>query len=664
MAIDLKRVTEGKQQREPRVLIYGGDGVGKAQPLDATVLTPTGFVPMGEIEVGDLVIGGDGKPVAVTGVFPQGKKLVYRITMTDGVETECCDEHLWQTETVDGDRAVRPLHEIRETLLYREAGANPRMPNDYPNHRIPIVGAVEFVGPSNLPIHPYLLGALLGDGYFCGTSIEFSKPESDVLDKIASLLPETDTVTPMSDARVGDRQTGLRIRRRVMTAPRLPSSTFVYLRDLGLIGADSLTKFIPQAYLMASVPQRLELLHGLCDTDGSVARQRVEISTSSPQMRDGILFLVRSLGGTVTLRERTPHYTYKGVRHQGATAYRMLAYFPNGIVPVSSTKHTAKWRREQKPYYRSIESIEPVGEKECQCIRVEAADGLYVTDYFIVTHNTRFAAGAPDPFFLDVNRGSLSYDVKRVVPESWSETMEWISAVETGQVKCKTLVIDSISDLEHMGHTEFFQNTTIDKWDGGYGRGESYALMRWRELVNALERVWKTGKAIVLVGHMQVKRFEDPSGPGYERYEVAARSKLAGLLRQNVDYVLFANLEVAQQKVGGETKFVTSGVRWVHTQRCPAFDAKARCITFFPEKVLLSWDEFSKARAADGARVEEMKREIDAMLVEIGDKKLDEIVRDYMRKYPDMVVEARNRVAARLEETRAAAKPVAQQPAA
>lgn len=269
---------------------------------------------------------------------------------------------------------------------------------------------------------------------------------------------------------------------------------------------------------------------------------------------------------------------------------------------------------------------------------------------------TRFAAGAPDPLIIDANRGSYQYDVKRVVPESWSEVLEWIGAVEKGSVTCKTLVIDSISDLEHMGNTEFFPNTTIDKWDGGYGRGETYALTRWRELLSALERVWNAGKTIILVGHMAVKRFEDPTGPGYERYEVAARQKLAGSLRQWCDYVLFANLEIAQQKVGTEMKAVTSGTRWIHTQRCPAFDAKSRGTTMFPERVLLAWDAFAQACAADAARAEELKREIDAMLKEIGDKKLDEVVREYLRANPGMVVEARNRVAARLDETRAAAK--------
>ena len=267
---------------------------------------------------------------------------------------------------------------------------------------------------------------------------------------------------------------------------------------------------------------------------------------------------------------------------------------------------------------------------------------------------TKFGAGAPDPFFIDVNKGSLQYDVRRVMPDTWTEVMEWLGAVEHGAVKCQTLVLDSVSDLEYMGNQEFFPGSTIDKWDGGYGRGETYALTRWREMLSVLERIWASGKSIILIGHMQVKNFSDPLGANYDRHELALRQKLAGLLRQWVDFVLFGVLEVAHQKVGGETKAVGTGTRWLHTQRSPAFDAKSRGTTLFPERILFSWDEFAKARAADKERAEGLRQEIGAMLAEIGDKKLEEQVKAYLKSYPEGIVEARNRVAARLEETRAA----------
>ena len=263
---------------------------------------------------------------------------------------------------------------------------------------------------------------------------------------------------------------------------------------------------------------------------------------------------------------------------------------------------------------------------------------------------SRFAAGAPNPFFIDVNKGSFAYDVQRANPETWPEVLEWIGAVEKNQVKCDSLVIDDLSTLEHLGNVEFFPGTTITKYDGGYGKGEDLAVTKWRELIGAIERVWLSGKTIILVGHAQVKHFDDPTGPGFDRFELAMRGKLAGLVKQWSDAVLFAREDVSQQKVGGDVKAVTSGVRWLHTQRSPAFDAKSRGTTLFPERVLLSWDEFAKARAADTERAAALRKEIDTMLTEIGDKKLDEQVKEYLRANPGMIVEARNRVAARLEE--------------
>jgi len=282
-------------------------------------------------------------------------------------------------------------------------------------------------------------------------------------------------------------------------------------------------------------------------------------------------------------------------------------------------------------------------EERAPRVLVHGADGI---------GKTKFAAGAPDPFFIDVNKGSLKYDVKRMITNSWSEATELVQLIESGAIKCQTVVIDSLSDLEPMGNNEFFPGTTIDKWDGGYGRGETYALTRWREFLASLERVWAQGKTIIFVAHTQVKHFDDPTGPGYDRFVLSAREKIAGLIRQWSDYVLFCREEVSQQKVAGDVKAVTSGVRWAYTKRCPAFDAKSRGTTLFPERFLLSWDEFQKALSAEAERVDALRKEIDMMLKEIGDKNLNEMVKVYLKSYPDQIVEARNRVAARFEESK------------
>lgn len=96
------------------LVVAGGTASGKAQPLTAKVLSPTGWRRMGDLEIGDLVVGSDGQPTTVTGVYPQGKKEVYRLTFDDGAQTECCLEHLW---ALAPDQGPDPLGRARARVV-------------------------------------------------------------------------------------------------------------------------------------------------------------------------------------------------------------------------------------------------------------------------------------------------------------------------------------------------------------------------------------------------------------------------------------------------------------------------------------------------------------------------------------------------------------------
>lgn len=272
---------------------------------------------------------------------------------------------------------------------------------------------------------------------------------------------------------------------------------------------------------------------------------------------------------------------------------------------------------------------------------------------FSAVGKTTFACGAPDPLVIDADRGSHKVDVRRVMPESWPDAMEWISAVERGEVQCKTLILDSLTELEAMSHAHFFAGESINSWGKGYGRGDEYAIMRWREVLAQLERISSKGIGITFVAHAVVKNFKDPSvaDGGYDRFEIAARPKLAQLITQWCDYVLFAALDVTP--LGKDTNVATTtGIRYIYTRRRPSWDAKARGTMLFPEKLLLSYAEFDKAVKADAARTTELRSVIESMLTEIGDGKFGEAVLDYCKKYPEGITEAHNRVAARLDEVR------------
>jgi hypothetical protein len=268
---------------------------------------------------------------------------------------------------------------------------------------------------------------------------------------------------------------------------------------------------------------------------------------------------------------------------------------------------------------------------------------------------TRFATGAPDPFFLDFDRGSHMYDAARMTPETWGETKEWIAAIGAGSVKCRTVVLDSITALEPISHAEIFAGTSIEQWEGGFNKGEGYAVSQWKsELIAPLERLWLGGKTIVLIAHAVVKKFEDPSGPGYERFTVGVRPKLGDFLKQWADYVLFAREEVLTVgKKGERPKATTTGTRYAYTRRTPAYDAKSRGTLLFPEKILLSWDEFAGAIASEKARAEEMGASIEAMLTELADPSLTKQVRDWLKQNPDKLVEASQSLQAKIESARA-----------
>jgi len=271
---------------------------------------------------------------------------------------------------------------------------------------------------------------------------------------------------------------------------------------------------------------------------------------------------------------------------------------------------------------------------------------------------TTAACGAPDALALDFNRGSVKFDVARVAPGSFSEMNEWLTAIEKGDVRCSSVVVDSLTEAEMLSHADLFAGSSIEDFNGGFGRGQTHAVMKWRDVLAQLDRIWLQGKAIALIAHSTVKKFDDPTGPGYERFEPSLQPKLAGLVRQWVDFVLFCREEVGHlQSKTEKTKGVTTGIRYAYTRRCPAFDAKARGTSLFPERILLGWQPLMDAIAADEARSGEMRAEIDLMLAEVGDVALTKKVTEWLRANPSNVVETHNRVKEILETKKSAEVP-------
>jgi phosphate starvation-inducible PhoH-like protein len=360
---------------------------GRSQPLDRQVLTPKGFRLIGSLRVGDLVIGSDGFPTPVLGVYPQGRREVFRVRAQDGASTVCCGEHLWAVATRDDRRRGKPLRVLETREMVGELRAA-----HYHRFELPLISRpVEFL-PREVPLDPYALGLLLGDGSLSAKQTGFSTTDPELIFALEQGIEGIELryrsrfnyyVRPTGGGQ------GVRVRNPVL----------VSLRELGLAGTRSTSKFVPESYLYNSASVRLALLQGLLDTDGGPVTQegrtcRVQYVTTSPRLRDDVVFLVRSLGGVAYWRTRPAagrapgHANGRDVHHR-SDAHVLDIRLPAGIEPFRLARKRELYNGSGggRPM-RFIDRIEPAGEADTLCIQVAAADSLYVTDDFLVTHNT------------------------------------------------------------------------------------------------------------------------------------------------------------------------------------------------------------------------------------------------------------------------------------
>lgn len=388
--VDFERVTRFLEKRVIEVAPLAFMR-GRAQPLHSRVLTPTGWREMGSLEPGDEVIGSDGLPTRVLGVFPQGLKPVYRLTMTDGATTLACAEHLWAVRTPEDKRDGKPPR-ILET---RQMIGNLRRVHQH-RYELPVLTAPVAWPHRDVPIDPYALGLLLGDGCITDkTSPAFATTEPQLATSLSdALAPLEIKLRPKKTLDYVLVHPGAGRGGRIVHNPLTES-----LRQLGLAGTFSATKFIPEIYLFNTASVRLAILQGLLDTDGGPVVQegrtcRVQYVTTSEQLKNDVVLLVRSLGGVAYWRRRKAEGRKPGFANGRSAPYRNDAFvldirLPHGMEPFRLARKARIYHQHGggRPM-RFIKSIEPEGIEETRCISVASSDSLYVTDDFILTHNT------------------------------------------------------------------------------------------------------------------------------------------------------------------------------------------------------------------------------------------------------------------------------------
>lgn len=340
-------------------LIGDAPGLGKAQPLTAKVLTPSGWKLMGDLQVNDSVCTSYGTQARITAIYDRGVMDTWRVVFNDGSSTICSDDHLWSVKTQGGERGLErnwftaPLWEVRERF---ERGQRIQIPLAEPTFGSPM---------KFLKVPPYLMGALLGDGGVTQPyRIMLSTADREILDRCQA------EVTPFGAEFVHADGYDYRLNANAKIRQGLEA--------YGLMGKDSRGKFIPEKYLFSDAKSRMALLQGLMDTDGWVTEGETGFASTSEALADGVVALVRSLGGLA-----------RKYAKQNAHGPHWSLSINMSVCPFFVPRKADKWKPNEKyKPARWIKEIKRVGREPVRCISVAAKDRLYITDDYIVTHNT------------------------------------------------------------------------------------------------------------------------------------------------------------------------------------------------------------------------------------------------------------------------------------
>lgn len=370
-----------KKDQEDRIIrraVTSGHGTGKALPLSTIIDTPDGKKVWKDIAIGSRLFGRNGRPTTVVGVYPQGERPVYKITFDDKSVAYTDEDHLWEVTSFRNNHADYRKKEVVSTKQMLLSGVHRK--NGVYNRRIfqlPTHEPVEYPEAS-LPIDPYVLGVWLGDGTrnkCCITSNDI-----EIINQIIS------------------RNYHLK---RIEEKPRTTCKNYFFnglrssLIDLGLAYKYSYEKSIPDLYKYTSIQQRLDLLRGLMDTDGSVSHDGMcDFASSSEQLVHDVLWLVRSLGGKGRQsKTKIPFYRNKnGEKIICRPSYKIT--FCLSVCPFYLERKIARWHcpKEDRYLTRWVDSIEFSHYEETKCVTVDAEDHLFLMNDFIVTHNSALVA--------------------------------------------------------------------------------------------------------------------------------------------------------------------------------------------------------------------------------------------------------------------------------
>lgn len=388
-------------------MIRAGRRGGKAQPLTAKVYTPAGPVLMGNIKLGDEVLTPFGESAFVENIFPQGVVDIYKITFNDGAFTECTADHLWEI--------TRRMNSRERTEILSTIEIKSKIKDYMSSHRPKIIlTETTNFKPQEVPIDPYLLGLLIGDGTIRHEIIGFTTTDDFILGQVEKRLPDDMHI-------VRDRETiNYRIVRKEKSGVGKYNNLIQALKGLGLFGKYSYEKFIPDIYKYNSVQVRMALVQGILDTDGWINHKgQAVLNQTSKRLADDFAEIIQSLGGACSTIPRMGKYKINGEIKETRLNYKQYIYFDDCRKLFTLPRKVKKCRPRARKLWRYIRKIEVVRQDQAQCIKISDPRGLYLTDNFIVTHNTVGIAIGAVLWFLQKKRVLYTAPTSEQIARFW-----------------------------------------------------------------------------------------------------------------------------------------------------------------------------------------------------------------------------------------------------
>ncbi|MFG2234843.1 LAGLIDADG family homing endonuclease [Streptomyces sp. NPDC048723] len=371
-----------------------GPSTGSGLPLDAPVLTATGWKAMKDVAVGDLLVDPRGGQSQVLRLHPGGVQDIHRVTLQDGSQAYASSSHQWEFQARDSNN--RKKLEVGSTTDLKAFSERKHW-----QVLLPKPEPYQFEDTGALPLDPYFVGILLAEGSLSDQVLTFSSEDPEIIQRISSTLPDGMRLSKSSSERVKYRIIRDPASRGSLSYSAHRNPVLLELERLGLRGTRSHDKFVPDVYLRAEAGARLEVLRGFMDGDGSCkADGNARLTSSSLRLIEGIRELIWSLGGRAKITVKRNH-TYRNPTH-GVRAARDVYWIPGicgmTLNPFWLNRKASNFKHSPKSdsYSRKVKRIEHVGRAPVQGVEMASSSQLIITGDAVVTRHTRMAT-VPQP---------------------------------------------------------------------------------------------------------------------------------------------------------------------------------------------------------------------------------------------------------------------------